>query len=183
MSDFEDRAVDLHQSGAEAAGAATERGVGLAQTVRDAGADVARAAGDGAVGVARTAGDEVRQVGRTAAGQARDAGIDVRQRVREELDRQHRQVVGRVDTFAEQLDSMARERPDTPAGELVGMLAARSHSFAAYLDQHGPDQVLREVEDFARRRPGTFIVAALAAGFVAGRLGKGLWLSERERPA
>jgi hypothetical protein len=32
--------------------------------------------------------------------------------------------------------------------------------------------VLREVQDFARRRPGAFLATALAAGFVVGRLGK-----------
>jgi hypothetical protein len=94
----------------------------------------------------------------------------------------HRLAVDRVGTFAEELDRMARERPDTPAGELVGMLASRSRSFAAYLDQHGPERVLHELQDFARRRPGTFIAAALAAGFVVGRLGKGLWQNENESP-
>jgi hypothetical protein len=34
--------------------------------------------------------------------------------------------------------------------------------------------VLREVQDFARRRPGAFLATALAAGFVVGRLGKGV---------
>ena len=75
---------------------------------------------------------------------------------------------------------MAGERPDTPAGELVGMLAARSRTFAAYLDQHGPERVVHELQDFARRRPGTFIVAAVAAGFVVGRLGKGFWQNRHE---
>jgi hypothetical protein len=45
---------------------------------------------------------------------------------------------------------------------------------ADYLDRHGPEGVLREVQDFARRRPGAFLATALAAGFVVGRLGKGV---------
>jgi len=36
-----------------------------------------------------------------------------------------------------------------------------------------------EVQDFARRRPGTFLVALAAAGFVAGRLGKGIATAQR----
>jgi hypothetical protein len=34
--------------------------------------------------------------------------------------------------------------------------------------------VLQQVQDFARRRPGAFLATALAAGFVVGRLGKGV---------
>jgi hypothetical protein len=143
----------------------------VARTARDAGADVARAVKE-----------EARQVAHTAADEVRDVGLDVRHLLREEVDRQHRQVTDRVGVFAEELYTMASQRPDTPAGELVGMLAARSRSFAQYLDQHGPERVLHELEDFARRRPGTFIAAAVAAGFVVGRLGKGLWQNQHESP-
>ena len=89
-------------------------------------------------------------------------------------------MVDRASAFAEELHTMAGHQPETPAKELVGMLAARSSSFAQYLDQHGPETVLHELQAFARRRPGTFIVAAVAAGFVVGRLGKGLWENKRE---
>jgi gas vesicle protein len=158
MSMYEDRAAHVGQSAREVVG-----------TARDAGADVAR-----------TAKDEAKHVAHAAADQAQRVTTDVRQLVREEVDRQHRNVADRVGTFAQELYTMAGEQPQTPAKELVGMLAARSSSFAAYLDEHGPEVVLRELQDFARRRPGTFIVAAVAAGFVVGRLGKGLWQNQRE---
>jgi hypothetical protein len=165
MSEFEDRAMELRH---------TEARHSVVETARDAGTDVVGTARDAGADVARTAKEEARQVAHTAADQAQQVGVGVRQRVREEVDRQHRQVVDRVGTFAEELYTMAAQRPDTPASELVGLLAGRSRTFAAYLDQHGPEKVLHEVQDFARRRPGTFLVAAVAAGFVVGRLGKGL---------
>jgi hypothetical protein len=161
-------------------GTARDAGAEVARTARDAGETVARTARDAGADVARTVGEQARQVAHAAADEVRQVGVDVRQRLRDEADHQHRQVVDRVGTFAEQLDAMAAERPDTPAGELVGMLAARSRSFAEYLDQHGPERVLHELQDFARRRPGTFIAAALAAGFVVGRLGKGLTQNRHE---
>jgi len=105
----------------------------------------------------------------------------VRHRLRDEADRQHRQVTERVDAFARELSAMASERPETPVSELVTMLAQRSRSFAEYLDQHGPENVLHAVQDFARRHPGTFLVAAVAAGFVAGRIAKGTWQQHQER--
>lgn len=51
-------------------------------------------------------------------------------------------------------------------------MADGGRQLADYLDHHGPDGVLREVQDFARRRLGAFLATALAAGFVVGRLGK-----------
>lgn len=176
-----DREVELGRPG-QAMETARDAGADLAQTARDAAADVARATRHAAADVARTAKEETRQVAHTAADEVQEVGRGVRQRLREEVDRQHRQATDRVGAFAEELDTMARERPDTPAGELVGALAARSRSFAEYLDRHGPERVLHELQDFARRRPGTFIVSAVAAGFVVGRLGKGLWQNPHEDP-
>lgn len=165
---------------AEVERTAQDAGAGVARTAQDAGAEVARTARDAGIDVARTVQEEARQVAQTAAEEAREVGRGVRQRVREEVDRQHRQVTDRVGAFAEELDAMARQRPDTPAAELVEALAARSRSFADYLDQHGPERVLHELQDFARRRPGTFLVAAVAAGFVVGRVSKGLWQDKHE---
>ena len=151
------------------------------EAARDAGVEVARTACGAGAEVVRTAKDEARQVAHTVVDEAQHVGTGVRQRLREEGDRQHRHAVDRVGTFAEELDAMAKERPDTPAGELIGMLAARSRSFADYLDQHGPERVLHELQEFARRRPGTFLLAAIAAGFAVGRLSKGMWQGQHEK--
>jgi gas vesicle protein len=199
MPEYEDQAVTvpgarsvaLPETGGDVARTGTNAGVDVVptardagsdvvQTARDAGSDLAQTARDAGSDLARTTKEEARQVAHTAADQADRVRVGVRQRMREEVDRQHRQVTDRVGAFAQELATMAAERPDTPASELVGMLAERSRSFADYLDRHGPEKVLYELQNFARRRPGTFIVAAVAAGFVAGRLGKGLWQNEHE---
>jgi len=169
MSDNEDRAATQQHTARE-----------LVDTTRAAGADLVQTARDASADLARTAREEARQVAHATAGQADRVRIGVRQRMRDEVDRQHRQVTDRVNTFAQELDAMAAEHPDTPASELVGMLAERSRSFAEYLDRHDPETVLDELQEFARRRPGTFILAAVAAGFVAGRLGKGVWQNQHE---
>ena len=175
-----DQRVEVAESARQAVETARDAGADVARTARDAGTDVASTARDAGADVGRAVKEEALQVAHTASDQAQQVGVGVRQRMREEVDRQHRQVADRVGTFAEELYTMAGERPDTPAGELVGMLATRSRSFAEYLDQHGPDRVLHELQEFARRRPGTFIVAAVAAGFVVGRLGKGFWQNQHE---
>jgi vacuolar-type H+-ATPase subunit H len=153
--------------------------VDVARTARDDAAQVMQAARDAGADVARTAKDEAGHVVQEASSQAHRVTDDLRQRVRDEVHRQHRSVVDRAGAFAEELYTMAGEHPQTPARELAGLLATRSSAFAEYLDQHGPERVLEELQDFARRRPGTFIVAAVAAGFVVGRLSKGLWQNQR----
>jgi hypothetical protein len=177
-----DRQLEFDRSASGPMESVRDAGSDVAHTTRDAAVDVAHTTRDAAVDVARTAKQEARQLAHTTADEVQEVGRGVRQRLRDEVDRQHRQVTDRVGAFAEELYTMARERPETPAGELVGILAARSRTFAEYLDQHGPERVLHELRDFARRRPGTFIVSAVAAGFVVGRLGKGLWQKPHESP-
>jgi hypothetical protein len=76
--------------------------------------------------------------------------------------------------MADHLDEMRGDRQDSPAAAVVSRVADSGRQMADYLDRHGPEGVLREVQDFARRRPGAFLATALAAGFVVGRLGKGV---------
>jgi hypothetical protein len=168
MSMYEDRAVAVGQSAGE-----------VVETARDAGAEVVRTAADEAKHVARTAADEAKHVVHEATDQAHRVSTDVKQRMRDEIDRQHRNVTGRVGAFAEELYTMAGQQPQTPARELVRTLAVRSSAFADYLDKHGPEAVVSELQEFARRHPARFIAAAVAAGFVVGRVGKGLWQNER----
>ncbi|WP_141843997.1 hypothetical protein [Humibacillus xanthopallidus] len=60
------------------------------------------------------------------------------------------------------------------ATDLAGQAADRVQSFAGWLDHRQPGEVLDEVRDFARRRPGTFLAAAAVVGLVGGRLTRGI---------
>jgi hypothetical protein len=153
----------------------------------DAGADSGPSAGDRAKYVAEqgkhtaaqaagevreTAGEQAQRVAREARSQARSLASDLRDRVGEQARGQNDRLVGTLRQTADQLDEMRGERTDSPAAAVVSRVAEGGRQFADYLDRHGPEGVLREVQDFARRRPGAFLATALAAGFVVGRLGK-----------
>jgi hypothetical protein len=69
---------------------------------------------------------------------------------------------------------MAENRADSPARTVVSRVAQGGHDLADYLARRGPDGVLAEVQEFARRRPGAFLATALVSGFVVGRLGRGV---------
>jgi hypothetical protein len=56
------------------------------------------------------------------------------------------------------------------ASDVARQVADRAHTLAGHLEDREPGDLLGDVRDFARRRPGTFLLGALAAGVVAGRL-------------
>ena len=132
------------------------------------------AAGQAAADVKDTAKEQAQRVGAEAKTQARNVAGDVRDRVSEQARTQNDKLVGSIREIADQLDQMRGDRADSPAATVVSRVAEGGRQMADYLDRNGPEGVLREVQDFARRRPGAFLATALAAGFVVGRLGKGV---------
>jgi hypothetical protein len=58
--------------------------------------------------------------------------------------------------------------------ELARQAADRMHGAASWLERREPADLLDEVRNFARRRPGAFLIGAAVAGLAAGRLTRGL---------
>ena len=110
--------------------------------------------------------------------QARNLAADAKDRVSTEARGQNDRLADGIRRFADELEDMVRDRDDSAARGVVTQVSQGGRRVADYLAQHGPDGVLREVQDFARRRPGTFLAVAATAGFVAGRLGKGVLTAE-----
>ncbi|MEV4279659.1 hypothetical protein [Actinoplanes xinjiangensis] len=122
--------------------------------------------------VKETAAQQAQRVGAEAKTQARNVAGEVRDKLGEQARTQSDRLVGSIRQTADHLDEMRGDRGDTPASMVVSRVADGGRQLADYLDRNGPDGVLAEVQDFARRRPGAFLATALAAGFVVGRLGK-----------
>jgi len=166
-------------SGFEAPGSRTDA-VGPDSSAGGQARQVARHGQEAAGEVRDTAKEQARRVAGEATAQARNLASDVRDRVGEQARSQSDRLVGTIRQTADQLDEMRGGRDDSPATVVVSRVADSGRQFADYLDRHGPEGVLREVQDFARRRPGAFLAAALAAGFVVGRLGKGVARADAE---
>jgi hypothetical protein len=152
--------------GAHQADDTGSKAAAAAQTVKDT-------ATEEAVTVARTAKQEAGAVVDEARGQARRLASEVRDQVRQRVRGQNDVLVERLHGYADELGEMA-DGADSPVRAVAGELAQRGHRAADYLANRGPEGVLREVQDFARRRPAVFLAGALAAGFLVGRLGKGV---------
>ena len=136
---------------------------------------------------ASTAADEGKHVAGVAAGEARRwrrrpwirRGVSSTtpwSQVRGQLDDQGRQqkdrLSGTLATFGDDLGRMA-EGGSGLAAELAHELADRARSRSRHLDGREPTELLDDVRRFARQRPGTFLLGALAAGVVVGRLVRG----------
>ena len=132
------------------------------------------AVGSAASDTAGAAKEQTREVADEVKVQARSLASDAKHRVGTEVKSQNDRLANGLRQFADELDEMVGERDDSPARSVVAQVSQGGRRVADYLGEHGPDGVLREVQDFARRRPGTFLLVAAAAGFVAGRLGKGV---------
>lgn len=125
--------------------------------------------------VADTAKTEVQNVAETAVRQTRNVMTDAAQQVSGQVSDQamvqRDKLSQTLRTFGDDLERMASQGQDSGlAADLVREVASRARAFGSHLEGREPTQLLDEVRDVARRRPGTFLLGALAAGVVAGRL-------------
>lgn len=137
-----------------------------------------------------TAKDEARNVASTAKEQAGAVVGEARSQVQRLTSRARDQATDRVrgshNQFVDRLRSLADEFADmgadgdSPGKALVSDLGQRGRRVADYLADRGPEGLLSEITDFARRRPAAFLATAVAAGFIVGRLGKGIWKAQSD---
>jgi len=131
--------------------------------------------------VAQTAGERAQDVKQEVTRQARDLMGEAREQLSQQAGDQHRNLVGNLRSLSTELGSMADNSEQSGlATELVSQARDRIDGAAQWLDGKQPGDIVDEVRSFARRRPGTFLVGALAAGLVAGRLTRGVVASHTD---
>jgi hypothetical protein len=159
--------------GAPPSGASTTD-AGTDASVKDKAAESAQAGKQAASEVAQTAAGQAKQVVGEAQSQARNLVGEARDQLRSHAGDQHRNAVSNLRSLGDELRSMgANSEQGGVASELVTQAADRTHGVADWLDGRQPEDLLEELRRFARRRPGAFLLGALAAGVVAGRLTRG----------
>ena len=136
--------------------------------------ETASTAADQSKHVAGVAKDEARHVADEARLQARGLVNDAMTQVNEQSRSQRDRLVGTLQTFSDDLEQMASQGGRSGmATDLARQVAGKTRDLSTQLDGREPADLLDDVRDFARRRPGVFLVGALAAGVVAGRLARG----------
>lgn len=143
----------------------------------DTSSGTASAVADQGRHVAGTAKEETQNVAGAAAEQARSVmGDTVRQvsdQVNDQAATQRDKLSQTLRTLGDDLEKMASQGPGPGSGMAVDLareVSERARALGSHLEGREPRQLLDEARDFARRRPGTFLFGALAAGVVAGRL-------------
>lgn len=129
-----------------------------------------------AVGEVRsTAREQVGQVAHEATGQAKHVVHDMRERVATEAEEQARRVSRQIDRIADELGSMADgSGPDSLTAGALRQVSDAGRQAARYLDERGARGLLDTAQDFARRKPGTFLIGAAVAGFLVARAAKSM---------
>lgn len=134
---------------------------------------------------ASTAADEVKHLGSMGTEEAKNVAAEAKNQVRTLMDETTAQVndqsiiqrdrlVSTLQTFSSDLDDMAnRSETSGLATELAHQAAQRARDLGTRLDGREPSDLLDEVRGFARRRPGVFLLGAVAAGVVVGRMARG----------
>jgi uncharacterized protein YjbJ (UPF0337 family) len=146
-----------------------------AGTARDEARQTAGTARDEAQNVAGTAKDEAGHVVSESRQQAGALLEEARSQADEQVRTQRDRIVDTLRTFGDDIEKMANGQQ--PGGgmaqDVARQVADRARELGSRMDGREPGELLDEVRSFARRRPGTFLLGAVAAGAVAGRLTRG----------
>jgi len=143
---------------------------------KDKAKEAASTAADQGKQVAGTAKEEAANVAGTAKEQARnvvgDTVSQVRSQVGDQATTQRDKLSETLRTLGDDLEKMVQGEGTGQgmAADLARELSDRVKSASTRIEGREPGELLDDVRSFARRRPGVFLLSALAAGVVAGRV-------------
>jgi len=171
---------------------ATRAGSGVASEATDQARDVASSAAQRGGDLAQTAREETRELAQDVrertgevAGELADQGRHVAEETREQIEAKAaagtQQLARAFRDLGQQTQALAEGRPEDAPG-LIDYVARAADGFygaadrlsnlSGEIDQEGMGSVLDDLQTFARRRPGAFLLGAAAVGFGIGRVVK-----------
>lgn len=158
------------------AGSADEgSGSSTAQAVKDGVGSTASQAASSTSDVVGTAKAETGEVLSTAVGSARELLDQTRSELANQAGTQHERVTKGLHSLADELESMGEQSDSSGlASSLVKQVSERARTTADWMGQREPGDLVTEARQFAARKPGTFLAAAAALGFLGARLTRGL---------
>jgi len=159
-------------------GDTTESGSGGStnEVAKDQAAQVTQGAVQAGQHVAGVAKEQVANVGAEAGRQAKDLLSQAGSEISQQASSQQQRLAQSIRSLGDELHKMTQpgEQASGPAADLARQGAQHTRQLASWLEQREPGEVLEEVKNFARQRPGTFLLLAAGAGLLAGRMTRGL---------
>jgi hypothetical protein len=123
--------------------------------------------------VADTAKDQAGQVVGDAKAHAQDLLSQTTDQISVQTEEQTQRLSGNLQQLSDHFATMASSgESGSTARTLVEEVSRRSADLAGYLDNRPSGQIVDDVKEFARRRPGAFILGSAVAGLLVGRLGR-----------
>lgn len=168
----EDTVLDLEQPASTPTAAATEEAATLAGTAAEQAREVATAATSTAQQVTATATGEAGLVASEVAAQGRNLVEETRTQLHQQAAGQTERLSQTLRKLSDEARALSQGRADEsgPLREYVEQAASQISTVATRIEERGFDGIVSDVQQFARRRPGTFLLGAAVAGFAAGRL-------------
>ncbi|MEU6868778.1 hypothetical protein ABZ924_37085 [Streptomyces sp. NPDC046876] len=147
----------------------------VAQTVQDKTSEGAALVGGKAAEVGGTVKEQAANVVGEATSQARNLAGGLRDQLQGQAQAQTRSLAQNVRRLAQELHEMSENgKPDSAMAGVARKVAEGGKRAADRIEQRGPDGLLGDLQNFARRRPGAFLAGAAVAGFLVGRAEKGV---------
>jgi hypothetical protein len=147
---------------------------GVAETARDQAGQLKETSADAAREVAGTVKDKVSDVTSDVRAETRRLASQTRQELVGQASQQKDRAATGLRSVSDELRGMAEHGQSGLGAHLARQGADLTDQAADFLQQHEPADLLDEVRGYARRKPGTFLLIAAAAGVVAGRLTRAL---------
>jgi hypothetical protein len=161
--------------GPEGATAVKEQAAEAASTAVTKTGEVAGTATEGARQVASEASRQASQLTSEALSSARTLVGEATGSLREQAGQQTERAASGLRSLSDQMRALAEGRTDEagPAGDYARQAGEKLQEVADRLESGGIEGALSDLQSFARRRPGVFLLGAAAAGFAVGRLVRG----------
>lgn len=151
-----------------------DKGRQVTGDVEEQAQQVAETAKDEAAAVGGSAQEQAQNVLAEAKDQAGDLFEDLRRQVSEQSDVVRDRLSEFLTGVGSELDDMATAGGGAGyATQVVRQVGDRTASWGSQLRDQGSGDLLAQTRSFARRKPGTFLLGALAVGVLAGRLTRG----------
>jgi len=143
-----------------------------AALAKDRAGDVASSAAQHAQDVAGTASEQASAVAQHATEQARNVMHDAKAQAHDQARQQAGQLADSLERWRDQARALVDGRPEQAGavGDIARQATDRLTTMAEHVRSRGFDGLVSDVERFARRRPGTFLVGCAVLGLATGRL-------------
>ena len=166
------------EHGQQVASTAKEQGQRVASTAKEQGQQVLRSTADQASEVVGTAKQQASEVAQQASVEARNLLEESRTRLEEQTAAGAQKLGQNLHRLGGEALALAEGRPDEAptvqgyvkrAGETLLDAADRAYGISDDVQTRGIGGLLSDVQTFARRRPGAFLLGTAVVGVMAGR--------------